>query len=85
MGQEQERTHAPESGWDIPWIEVASRLCGLDDGVSVGLVGYLGITKEHLKVRDKNRVQKLKALGNAICWPVAYEIIKGIAEIERSK
>jgi DNA (cytosine-5)-methyltransferase 1 len=71
-----------EVSWDIPWIEVASRLCGLDDELSAGLVGYLGITEEHLKVRNKNRVQKLKALGNAIVPAVAFEIIRCIAEIE---
>jgi DNA (cytosine-5)-methyltransferase 1 len=76
------RRGAIQTGWDIPWIEVASRLCGLDDELSAGLVGYLGITEEHLKVRNKNRVQKLKALGNAIVPAVAFEIIRCIAEIE---
>lgn len=85
-GQDNPGRGAKETGrsdsWDIPWIEVASRLCGLDDELSAGLVGYLGITEEHLKVRDKNRVQKLKALGNAIVPAVAFQIIRCIAEIE---
>ena len=62
-GQEQEGTHAPEGSWDIPWIEVATRLCRVDAGVS-------------------NRVDRLKALGNAIVPQVAYQIIKAISEIE---
>jgi len=62
-GQEQEGTHAPEGSWDIPWIEVATRLCRVDARVS-------------------NRVDRLKALGNAIVPQVAYEIIKEIARIE---
>ena len=49
--------------WDTPWIEVATRLCGVDARVS-------------------NRVDRLKALGNAIVPQVAYRIIKAIAEIE---
>ena len=62
-GQEQEGTHAPEGSWDIPWIEVATRLCRVDARVS-------------------NRVDRLKALGNAIVPQVAYQIIKAISEIE---
>ena len=81
-GREVRRGRPGDNNWDIPWIEVAQRFCQLDDGVPSRLVGYLGTTEAHIKVRDKNRVQKLKALGNAICWPVAYEIIRCIAEIE---
>lgn len=58
--------------WNEPWIEAASRLCALDDGVSVGLAR---------PGRNKNRVQKLKAAGNAIVPQVAYQIMKAILEV----
>ena len=45
--------------WDQDWLEVATRLCGVDDGVS-------------------KRVDRLKALGNAIVPQVAIEIMKAI-------
>ena len=57
------RKRPADNGWDIPWIEVATRLCRVDAGVP-------------------NRVDRLKALGNAIVPQVAYRIIKAIAEIK---
>jgi len=57
------RKRSADNGWDIPWIEVATRLCRVDDGLP-------------------RRVDRLKALGNAIVPQVAYEIIKEIARIE---
>ena len=58
-----------QSFWDTPWPEVATRFCRVDDGVSTWIHAH--------------RVQRLKALGNSIVPQVAYEIIKGIAEIEK--
>jgi DNA (cytosine-5)-methyltransferase 1 len=53
------------TGWDEPWIEVATRLCRVDDGLP----------------RRMDRVNRLKALGNAIVPQVAHEILKTITEI----
>ena len=61
---ESERLDIPS--WQEPWIEVATRLCRVDDGVS----------------RKLDRVNRLKALGNSIVPQVAYEIITGILEID---
>jgi len=58
-----------DNGWDIPWIEAAARLCRMDDGLP----------------RRVDRVKRLKALGNAIVPAVAYEILKGIMEIEKGE
>jgi len=70
----EERGGPPDPRWDIPWPEVASRLCALDDGLPLELPGR--------PLRNKNRAQRLKAVGNAIVPSVAYEIIRRIAEIE---
>ena len=50
------------SSWELPWLEVATRLCRVDARVS-------------------NRVDRLKALGNAIVPQVAFEIMKAILKV----
>lgn len=57
--------------WDKNWPEVATELCGVDDGLPrvVGGVPYS---------RAKWRKESLKAYGNAIVPQVAIEIMKGI-------
>jgi DNA (cytosine-5)-methyltransferase 1 len=52
------------SCWQEPWLEVATRLCRVDDGLP----------------RKLDRVHRLKALGNAIVPQVAHEIMKSILE-----
>jgi DNA (cytosine-5)-methyltransferase 1 len=67
----RERREAPEiqrcrDAWNEPWIEAATRLCGIHDGGSCGL----------------DRTNRLKALGNAIVPQVAAEIFKAIRSVE---
>ena len=61
-GSVTERNHA----WDEPWIEAATRLCRMDDGLP----------------RRVDRVNRLKALGNSIVPQVAYEIMEAIVAVE---
>jgi DNA (cytosine-5)-methyltransferase 1 len=57
--------------WNQNWLEVATRLCNVDDGLSGGLV------------RPKRwRVNALKAGGNAIVPPLAAVFFQAIKEIQ---
>ena len=42
----------------------------------------IGTFRRHYSERNRNRVQKLKALGNSIVPQVAYQIFKAIVEVE---
>jgi len=57
--------------WSEPWIEAAQRFCKLDDGLSTRLAG-------------RNRVAKLKALGNAVVPQIVEIIGRAIMEIENA-
>jgi len=59
--------------WNQNWLEVATELCGVDDGISYELDG-LKLTKAG------HRVERLKALGNSIVPQVAIEIFRAINE-----
>ena len=54
--------------WQIPWLEVATTFCRVDDGLPSWVYS--------------DRVKRLKALGNAIVPQIAKEIIKCIYQIE---
>lgn len=51
-------------GWTEPWLQVATRICRVDDGIP----------------RRVDRSKRLKALGNAIVPQVAYQIFKAICQ-----
>lgn len=57
-----------EKNWGEHWYEVATRLCGIHDGLPSWVDGH--------------RTNRLKALGNSIVPQVAYEIFKAINEVE---
>jgi DNA (cytosine-5)-methyltransferase 1 len=59
------------SDWEQDWPEVATRLCGVDDGLPAGVDG-LELSK------SKHRIERLKALGNSIVPQVAMEIMRAI-------
>lgn len=58
-------------GWGENWLEVATRLCRVDDGIPGGVDEPKFSVAAH-------RTQRLKALGNAIVPQVAMEIMKAI-------
>lgn len=65
--------HAERGIINENWLEAATRLCGMDDE----LAGRLDTTTIS---KSKWRTESLKAYGNAIYWPIAYEIFKAIEQ-----
>lgn len=65
------KTEDERPSWEKNWIEVATELCGVDDGLPAELDGFKLTKAGH-------RTERLKALGNAIVPQVAIEIFKGI-------
>ncbi len=68
---DSERLQGFDKGADGSWLEVATRLCTVDDGLPNGLVRPKGW-----------RANALKAAGNAIVPQIAYEIFKAIEYAE---
>jgi DNA (cytosine-5)-methyltransferase 1 len=75
-GQELQKFNVER--WSENWLEVATELCRVDDGLPEGL-DFSGYTKAG------HRVEWLKSLGNAIVPQVAIEIFKAIRESDNAK
>ncbi|MFA5961972.1 MAG: DNA (cytosine-5-)-methyltransferase [Parcubacteria group bacterium] len=63
-------------GWELSWLEVATELCGVDDGLPAKL-------DEFELTKSRHRVERLKALGNAIVPQVAIEIMRAIKKTNK--
>jgi DNA (cytosine-5)-methyltransferase 1 len=71
LGSGSTETEDARSSWARNWVEVATELCSLDDGLPAQM-GDTTISK------SRHRVEQLKAYGNAIVPQVAVEIMKAI-------
>jgi hypothetical protein len=61
--------------WNENWPEIATSLCGVDDGLPARVDGF-ELTKA------KHREARIKALGNAIVPQIAIEIMQAIKLVE---
>ena len=69
--ERQGREDFSRGDWETNWLEVATELCGVDDGLPVEL-------DEFKLTKAGHRVERLKSLGNSIVPQVAIEIFKAI-------
>ena len=58
------------------WYEVATRICGMDDGFPGGVDGVGEIPAK----KSTGKASRLEALGNAIVPQIAYQIFEAINE-----
>jgi len=63
--------------WNRNWLDVATKLCRVDDGLPVEL-------DEFKLTKSKHRAERLKSLGNAIVPQVAIQIFNSIKQYEKN-
>jgi site-specific DNA-cytosine methylase len=63
-----------QRAWKEPWIKAATRFCGVYDGIPDKLDGS-----------RRNRLKRLKALGNAVVPAQIYPVFEAIARIEKMR
>jgi DNA (cytosine-5)-methyltransferase 1 len=75
--EQKRRKDFKRGSWKRSWLEVAAELCGVDDGIPAKLDG------SELS-KSRHRIERLKALGNAIVPQVAIEIMKAIKQADEA-
>lgn len=60
--------------WGVHWYEVATRICGMANGIPAGMDGIGSISTK----TTKGKAHRLEALGNAIVPQIAYQIFEAI-------
>jgi len=60
--------------WSEHWYKVATRICGMDDGLPAGVDGIGDVPK----ATTKGKAHRLEALGNAIVPQIAFQIFSAI-------
>ena len=68
--------HRGRQDWSEKWIEALARIYGMDDGLPGGM------DRLDERYKDRSRMNRIKAMGNAIVPQVAYQIFSTIREVE---
>jgi len=69
------------SGWEVPWHEIATRFCRDFHGVPIELDGPG--RQSYCVISRRERIQRIRSLGNAVIPSQIYPVFEAIAKIER--